>query len=493
LTTVTVSGAHNTPVALSFDRDANAELARHVASIISAGLSDHTIVVVDNAGEPKFGGNFPPFDDDDDFRGNGDRRHGDDGDPRDRARSQGDGGRSQGDHGRSQGDRDGVFTPPPLPAGKIGEVVVSQPGTVILPPGYDFVVDSAQSATVFGNGDANQRILAGGGNLTFIANGGSGSVITGGGDNLISIAGSDTGDWLIAVGNGDDTIRALSTGSNTISAGSGHNFIQLGAGTTLLTTEGSGTVVASSGSETIDAGGSGTRQVVIGNASNLYFVGGDAVTVFGGSGSDTVSVMGGSGNELLEGGSAGNNVLQAGDGRATLFGGGDGDQLFAAGSRAQALHAGVGNETLSGAAASGQDTFFGGSGSDLMIGGAGKNTFVAGTGADTIMANPNRDNLFEFMKSMGGGAEVVQNLTDASQVHIELMGYGRNEIRRALEHQTTTNGSVTITLTDNTSVTFQNIGHLTSANFVSVQGQGDDRDDPGRDGHSGGGHHGERS
>jgi hypothetical protein len=50
-----------------------------------------------------------------------------------------------------------------------------------------------------------------------------------------------------------------------------------------------------------------------------------------------------------------------------------------------------------------------------------------------------------------------------------------------MAHQTTsTDGSVTITLSDNTSVTFQKIASLSSSNFS---------DDTWWDGHSGGAHH----
>ncbi len=190
---------------------------------------------------------------------------------------------------------------------------------------------------------------------------------------------------------------------------------------------------------------------------------GGAATVFGGTGSDTV--YGGTGNDLFEGGTKGNNLLNAGIGRATLFGGGGGDQLYAAGKKPQELHAGSGNETLTGVFASGKDSFYGGSGSDQIFGGQKKNTFVAGTGTASVTASPGAKNLFEFMKTVGGGTELVQGLTQASQVHIKLAGYGPNEVKYALEHQTTTNGSVTITLTDNTKVTFLNIASLSDRNF----------------------------
>lgn len=423
--TVTVPGANHSTVSLTYDSDANALLALHVASVIQAGIAAGTISAADNKSGP----------------------------------------------------------PPALSPGVTGELVLSKSGTTLMPKGYDYVVDPSTSAVVYGNGDANEQVLVGSGKLSFYATGGSGAVIAGGGADMISIAPTDAGGWLIATGNGDDTIRALGGGGDTISVGKGKDLIQLGSGGTYLTTMGSDTVLAGSGSETIDASGSRGHQVILGNASSLFFIAGGAATVIGQSGSDTV--YGGSGKDLLEGGTGGNNLLQAGDGRATLVGGGNGDQLYAAGDKAQALHAASGNETLSGAFASGRDTFYGGSGSDQITGGFGKNTFVAGAGAATVTAIPGSTNLFEFMKAVGGGSELVMGLTDASQVHIDLVGYPSDEVRYALAHQTTKDGSVTITLTDHTTVTFQNIASLSAGNFVGdASAGGAFGDNSGGSGHS---------
>ncbi len=260
--------------------------------------------------------------------------------------------------------------------------------------------------------------------------------------------------------------RALGGGNDTISTGSGHSILQLGSGSDFITTTGSDTVLAGTGSETIDA--IGAHDVVYGNASNLFFVAGGAATIFGGTGSDTVFGSATSkGADLFEGGSAGNNFLQAGDGRATLFGGGDGDQLYAGGStRRNNCMPRAGNETLSGVFASGKDTFYGGSGSDQIFGGSGSNTFVAGTGTATVTASPGFDEFVRLHEDAWAvDRRLVTGLTDPSQVHIDLAGYGKNEVKYALAHQTTADGSVTVTLSDNTTVTFQNIAQLSASNF----------------------------
>ena len=55
-------------------------------------------------------------------------------------------------------------------------------------------------------------------------------------------------------------------------------------------------------------------------------------------------------------------------------------------------------------------------------------------------------------------------LTSASQLKIDLTGYGPN-VTHALDNQTTNGTSVVITLTDGTTMTFDHITHLTSSNF----------------------------
>jgi Ca2+-binding RTX toxin-like protein len=168
---------------------------------------------------------------------------------------------------------------------------------------------------------------------------------------------------------------------------------------------------------------------------------------------------------VVHGGSDGNNFLFAGDGAATLFGGGSGDQLFAYGGHRQTLIAGAGNETLSGAFGWGNNKFVAGSGHDTMIGGSGHDTFVGGRGhADVLATNPGKD-VFEFIKGEAGGKMVVDGITNAADVHIDLDGYGRREVQHALGSQTSNGSSVTVSLSDGTRITFDSITHLNVSNF----------------------------
>jgi len=128
-----------------------------------------------------------------------------------------------------------------------------------------------------------------------------------------------------------------------------------------------------------------------------------------------------------------------------LFGGGDGDQLFASGAAGQELHAGAGNETLNGVFASGADTFFASTGNTTIAGGGGPDLFV-------------------FTNGQSGGTDLIQNFM-SGQDTINLQGYGKNEVADALKSQTVAAGSVTITLSDSTKITFANVGSLTAKDF----------------------------
>jgi Ca2+-binding RTX toxin-like protein len=96
----------------------------------------------------------------------------------------------------------------------------------------------------------------------------------------------------------------------------------------------------------------------------------------------------------------------------------------------------------------------GGSGSDTFFGGAGSSTMLGGSG----------DDVFTFVKSLNGGTDLVMNFTSLDK--IDLQGYGSNAVKDALASQTYANGSVTITLPDNTRVTFAGITDLTKHDFT---------------------------
>jgi Ca2+-binding RTX toxin-like protein len=166
---------------------------------------------------------------------------------------------------------------------------------------------------------------------------------------------------------------------------------------------------------------------------------------------------------FASGGSDGNNLLIADVGKATLVGGGGGDTLFAAGSQAQLLRAAGGNETLFAGFASGDDTLQAGSGHDSLVAGLGNDTLQAGTGSATMVGGFGKD-IFAFIKGEAGGTDLVQNFLDGDK--IDLIGYGPHAVADALKTQKVVDGSVTITLSDHTKITFAGVTSLTRGDFV---------------------------
>jgi len=260
---VTVTGGHNSTVALSYDTAAASNLAAQLAYLISQGVQTGAIEAAQGPG-----------------------------------------------------------LPPHLPANTIGQWVQTQPGVTVLPTGYTnvTVADSVNGAAVnpghsliLGSGGANEAVLLGNTSVTFQASAGSGTVVGGGGNDLVVITASNPGQWDVTLGAGDDTVYATGSGLQLVNAGPGHNQIVLGAGPVQVQLNGDDTVFAGSGTSTITAAGD-TRALVHGASGNLIYIGGsEAATVLGGSGSETL--FGGSGTDTVTGGS-GNNVFDFVKGQA---------------------------------------------------------------------------------------------------------------------------------------------------------------------------------
>jgi hypothetical protein len=312
-----------------------------------------------------------------------------------------------------------------------------------------------------GHGDDDDHGHQGHGNGNGNGNGGGGD---GGGP---STPGAAAGNWVLFTGDGNDVISALGAVNATIGAGGGHNGIVLGSGQDVIISTGDDSIQGGSGTATIDATGAHS-SFIQGMAADLLFVGGSGgATILGGSGSDTYfgSTAGPVGDQLVKGGSAGNNFLFAGDGLATLSGGGNNDQLFSFGSSGQMLIAAGGNETLSAALSSGDNTLRAGAGRDLLIGGTGADTFVGGSGNATVSAGSGAD-VFAFINHQAGGTDLVQGIIDPAGIKIALEGYGGGAIAKALASQTVSQGSVTIGLSDGTKITFQDVISLNRSNFI---------------------------
>ena len=363
-----------------------------------------------------------------------------------------------------------------LGSGQTGELVANTPRQMyFMSPGYeDAVIGAGGLATVFGSGGNNESILKNNGALTFIATAGSGTVVAGGSVQIygqtyyygsdIILPASDAGNWGVATGNGNDTVVAAGAGNDSIAAGGGTNNIQLGGGSDQILTTGFDIIQGGSGSATVSALAGGHDRIVAGSGNFDVTASGNAIVVMlAGTGSDTFT--GGSGIAIIHGGTGGNNLLTAGTGPTTLFGGGSGDRLTAGGAH-QILIAGAGAETLQGAA-TGFDRLRAGAGADSLGASGNYNVFIGGLGTATMNASGSHNEfLFINAGKAGGGSDTITGFNSTDKIAV--YAYAPGEVAYAVKNQTAlSGGSTTVTLTDNTKITFTGLStQLTAQNFT---------------------------
>lgn len=327
-----------------------------------------------------------------------------------------------------------------------GEVRIDLNGGAGLLDGVAVTVQGGVANAVGGRGATTLIGTAGANRLTA-------------GEGAAFITGLGGGDVLIG-GMGQDTI--VSGGDSIVVTGTKGSLVVLAADDILLS-HGADVAIAGQGEALVGAFDAGLT--LFGGAGELTFVNavetGGASTVVGGSGSATL--FGGSGGGVLAGGSGGRNVIVAGTGAATVLGGGNGDVIFAQGAARQVVSAASGNATLNGAAASGGTTFFAGSGANLLSLGSGGDTVFAGTGQATVFAGAGPD-VFAFTRGRAGGSSLVSGF-DLKQDRITLQGYGAAELQGALGGAKSDAAGTTITLSDNTRVTFVGVGGLGASAF----------------------------
>jgi hypothetical protein len=271
---------------------------------------------------------------------------------------------------------------------------------------------------------------------------------------------------------GQSAAITTGSGSNVIIGTVGNDTITTGAGSTNLIGPGSGNdLIVSGGADTIFPGGGSDTVFAVGHvlaavgAGTLFFInGGQSSTVIGG-GAGRAVIDGGSGGGLFAAGAGGGSVIFAGAGTATVFGVAGGDVLFAGGSAPDLLLAGAGNETLSGLGSSGANQLHGGSGADLIGGGAGTESFFAGTGNDTFIGGSGAD-LYVFSNGSAGGQDLIEGFNQGKGDQVSLQGYGATAAAAAVAGQTASAAGTTLTLADNSTITFAGVGHLSGSAFA---------------------------
>ncbi len=380
-------------------------------------------------------------------------------------------------------------SPPPVPAGAVGEGVILTPGTFNVPAGYSFVTIAADKPVTLNEATAvaPTSVLAGLGGTTLYGGPAGGFFIAGGGNNLFS---GGQGNYVVATGAGNDSIYG-GLGSDLIEDGAGHNQVNTGAGNdavfsqgTDLITLGSGnsdvtlagsnsTVSSSTGASTITDKGIGT-QFLGGPAATIVFAGQDGTYSFSGNATvsggenDTIAaagnttVFGGVNTTVFQNGNGslsfiattGHDATVGGGGAAASVRGADGSDITFLGSAGtNTLAAMAGSETLDGGLSTGVLDLIGGRGNASLIGGSGADTLAVGSGSNTLTGGAGA-NVFSFT-SGSGSQTTITDFGTASGNLVALVGYGANADQAALATAVDTgNGGSVITLGRSTTITF---------------------------------------
>jgi hypothetical protein len=360
-----------------------------------------------------------------------------------------------------------------------------------VPDGGGYVLDNAFGATtVIGSGAGDTVMFLGYNGGTYLDEGGSNQVIFIDGNNTYTGSDSSTGTDTIVAGSGLDTIITGTNSSivdsgigdativlnDTATGGNGFNdYVYLDDGMSTVSADGtSDAVIVNAPGQTIfggtvtgalnafilnDAdttlGGSamGNNVVAAGAAATAVFDDTSNNTIYGGSG--TLFVMEGTGvNSAYIVGGTGDNYVFGADGSNLVFYAGDGstgaNDLVAFGGT-ENIYAGISTANL---------TFFGGVASDSvtaatynesLTGGSGNDAFVTGSGFETLTGGTG-DNVFGILAdSTGAGAHITITDFGASAGNLyEFIGFTGDPV----VSETESSAGVTLTLTDNTTVTF---------------------------------------
>lgn len=386
-------------------------------------------------------------------------------------------------------------------SGNVGDIVFGGPSGNGLIPSSHMQIDASgvtsKNISVEGGTTGGVQFQAGSGGGTFVAGTGNNAFT---GDQVFG-----AGDWNITTGSGNDTIVAGS-GSNTIDAGTGKNVIDVSNGTNYVHSYGQDTIFGSNcaigqhatlyggssvvelskGSFVNDASSNGDNDITVRDGSTISGGMNDHITLDGGTSTvlgasnDTITASGNayvdgvnSSNVSVDGsltflGGTGNSTITAS--QSTIFGSNGLDAVIQ-GSGSTLFVATYGNDTLDGSGSgSALHAFghnFGTSGTDTFIGGTASDTLVAGVGDATMTGGSGDANIFAFRDGVAGANYTITDFGSAAGNLVALQGgFTANDVSKALANETVSGGNTTITLSDNSTITFQNFTNLQSSDFT---------------------------
>lgn len=330
--------------------------------------------------------------------------------------------------------------------------------TVVDSGQHDTIAAFAASSAHVSIGGTRNLVMGGANALNVSIGGGTNTVLAGAGAASIVAANTAGGTELIG-GSGSLAVQDAGTGDTIAPFGASSASVTLSGSNTLLFGGANPMSVNAAGAGATIAAGTGALAVTAtGSGGPLVFGSGAPLSFVGGAGSATV--MAGTGDATIAGGSGG----------VVLFGAAGGSVTYTGSSGGLTYSAGTGNETLDARTATSDNIMFSGSGADCIVGGTGNDTLVGGAGADTLVgsASPQSQDVFVLFSGKGGAAaqEVVSNFTASDQ--LLLVGYGAGAAQTAIASAVSALGATTITLSDNTTITFTDTasgsltGHIVS-------------------------------
>lgn len=359
------------------------------------------------------------------------------------------------------------------------------------------VVDNGTADSVGGFTGALAVTQSGAGSQVFGNAGGVTALMSG---NNESLNGGNKLGNVVATITGADAVVGASNGATNLSISGAGAIVNGNVGILSIFDDGGGLAfggvnAGNGGIASITVSGGGDRLVsssVVGSVLNVVGAGtgtSETVVMTGGNGfvtaggsNFTVNDLKGSGLLSFVGGS-GTSTIKGGVGGATVLGGAGGSILYnqtTAGAQALFYRAGAGNETLnaSGSTAVTADTLagatVGGSSATITGGQLASDTFVAGKGSDSYIGGKGA-NTFIFDKAVINNSTPTDSITGffSSTVsggdHVLLQGYGTAAASIALGSAVSDGVNTTLTLSDNTKITFVGVassgflnGHISS-------------------------------